>query len=181
MNDTDERIIRLYEARDEQAIAESERQYGRYCTSISENILNNKQDAEECVNDTWLKTWNSIPPARPDSLRVWFGRIVRQLSINRLHAVHAAKRDSNCTVALDELADCLPAEEETGDLTAVIRDFLYSLSAEERRLFMGRYWYFRSVQELARTYGLSGNAAALRLMRTREKLRRYLSERGYTV
>ena len=175
-------IIELYFARDERAIAVTERQYGRYCTSVAMNILNSPPDAEECVNDTWLRAWNAIPPARPDPLRVWLGRITRNLAISRYRAANRQKR-AHIEVALDELEGCLAAlpEEQGGELRELLDEFLGSLPADERRLFVGRYWYAYTPEILSRAYGITKNAVNLRVMRTREKLKSFLAERGYTV
>ena len=175
-------IIELYWRRDENAIAETARAHGRFCLGVSMNIVGNRADAEECVNDTYLRTWNSIPPQRPTSLRAFLGRIVRNLSIDRYRENHAACRNADLTVALDELASCLPAPDEAqGELVALLEAFLYTEAMLDRQLFVGRYWHAYPVKELARHYGLTANAVSLRLSRVRERLRAYLEERGYRV
>ena len=175
-------IIELYWKRDEDAIAETAKAHGRFCLGVSMNIVGNRADAEECVNDTYLRTWNSIPPQRPTSLRAFLGRIVRNLSIDRYRENHAACRNTDLTVALDELASCLPAPDEfEGELISLLEEFLYTEEQLDRRLFMGRYWHAYPVKELARHYGLSANAVSLRLSRIRDRLRAYLAERGYQV
>ena len=181
MQDSD--IIALYLARDERAVAETEKQYGSACRRLAERILDDEGEADECVNDTWLKTWNSIPPARPDSLGAFVCRIARNLAINRYKAAHAKRRDSALTVSLEELGECLPDGEAPGanGLGDLINTFLDSLDPDERRLFMGRYWHNHTPAELARAYGLTKNAVNLRLMRTRDKLRVHLAKGGYKV
>lgn len=178
----DSEIIELYFARDELAIAVTERQYGRYCQAVAMNVLDSQPDAEECVNDTWLRAWNAIPPARPDPLRVWLGRITRNLAISRYRAANRQKR-AHVEVALDELEGCLAAvPEECGDeLRELLDEFLATLPTDERRLFVGRYWYAYTPKILSRAYGMTQNAVNLRVMRTREKLKAFLAERGYTV
>ena len=172
---TDSDIIRLFFDRDEQAIAETTEKYGRYCMTIARDILDSEQDAEECVSDVYLKAWNSIPPERPRSLSAYLCRLARNQAINAYHA----RKNRAFEVALDELAECLAVDEGCAeDLKDLLNDFLADLPSLERRLFMGRYWHAYSVGRLAEAYGLTPNAVSLRLMRTREKLRAYLEERG---
>ena len=178
----DKEIIDLYLSRDERAIRETEQRFGASCQRMAMHILGNRSDAEECVNDTWLKTWNSIPPANPDSLGAYVVRIVRNLAISRYRAEHAEKRNRSFDVQLDELAECIPAEaEESGQLTELMNGFLAELKAEERCLFVGRYWHNYTPEELATQYGLTCNAVNLRVKRIRDKLRIYLEERGYRI
>ena len=180
MEDRD--IISLYFARDEKAIKESARKYGNYVTGISMSILRNALDAEECVNDTWLKAWNSIPPQNPPSLKVYLGRLVRHLSIDRLRTLTRLKRNREFDVALDELVNCaLPEEEDVTALTAALDEFLEGLESTDRKLFVGRYWHLYPVSKLAQAYGLSESNTSVKLHRMREKLRVYLTERGFTV
>ena len=179
---SDADIVALYLARDESAIDHTARLYGHYCLSVAMNILNSPPDAEECVNDTWLKAWNSIPPTRPRSLRAFLAKIVRNLSLQRFEYNHAAKRNRDFEVALEELGDCIPMRDEEADqLPALLNGFLESLDEPEWQLFCGRYWHGQSVKELARAHGLTPKAVTMRLFRTREKLRLFLTERGYHV
>ena len=181
MNDHD--IVELYWARDERAIAESQLKYGKYCHSISANILSNESDAEECVNDTWVAAWRSIPPKKPSDLRTYLGKLTRNVSINRLKANRRAKRNPDLVIALEELSECIPLPEDTTDerLCTYLNEFLEITPALDRQLFMGRYWYGRTVREMAPRYGLTPNAVSQRLKRTRLALKSYLEERGYTV
>ena len=178
----DHEIVALYHARDEEAIAHSQRQYGAYCQTVAMHILNSPPDEEECVNDTWLAAWNSMPPKRPQSLRAYLGKLVRNISINRLKSLHRQRRDVRLTVTFEELENCIPAPDETDSsvICAWLDEYLGTLSQLDRRLFVGRYWYNHSVKELARYYGLSANATTKRITRVREGLRAYLIERGYT-
>ena len=179
---TDAAIIDLYFARDEQAIKATDEKYGKLCMQTSMNILSSHPDAEECVSDTYLKTWNSIPPTRPASLCAFLLRIVRNLSLNRLRDMKAARRSRDLTVSLEELEDCIPLpDEQSPALAALLEDFLSRQDTTDRALFMGRYWYACSVGDLAKRTGMTANAVALRLYKTREKLRAYLEERGYDV
>jgi RNA polymerase sigma-70 factor (ECF subfamily) len=179
----DTAIIRLYNARDERAISETDRKYGSYCMAVSMNILDSHPDAEECVNDTYLQTWRAIPPQNPPSLRNFLGKIIRNLSITRWRALHSQKRDRDLTVALSELEECLsvPAETEGQELCEWLNGFLEGLDKTERVIFVGRYWYAHPVNRLAEAYGMTPNAVTKQLARTRERLRAYLAERGYTV
>ena len=178
----DHSIVALYFARNEDAIRESSKKYGTYVTGISMNILQNIQDAEECVNDTWLKAWNSIPPQNPPSLKVYLGRLVRHLSIDRLRTVTRLKRNRELEVALDELTACSPPDEsDIGALTQALDAFLDTLEPLDRRLFLGRYWHLYPVSTLADTYGLTASNTSVRLHRTRERLRIYLTERGFPI
>ena len=183
----DEQIVALYWARKEQAISASAEQYGAYCQSIAVNILQNRSDAEECVNDTWLAAWNSIPPQRPAPLRTYVCRIARNLATKRYHANAAEKRDSRYDLALDELAECVPDSSGVEDavaareLAAAISRFLDTLSYEDRFVFMRRYWYADSLPEIAKMAGMRYGAAAVRLHRVREKLKKYLLKEGVPV
>ena len=176
----DGKIIELYFSRDEGAIRATADKYGRLLTHISEGILASPPDAEECVNDTYLRAWESIPPTRPVSLSAYLARIVRNLSLNRYRA-DRARRASTADVILDELSECLPAAEEDGRLKDLLDGFLRALDETDRRLFLGRYWHNYPVNRLATAYGLTANAVSLRLYKTREKLRVYLEKEGYTV
>ena len=175
-------IIELYFSRDEQAILHTADKYGPYCTAVSMSILHSEPDAEECVNDTWLRAWNAIPPKRPTPLRAFLLRITRNLSINRLRYNRGECRDQNLTVAFDELEDCIPMpEEHSPALAEMLSEFLRTLSEQERLLFMGRYFHALPVGELARRMGLRANTASVKLRRIREALRAFLTERGYRV
>ena len=178
----DKDIIALYFARNENAIKESSVKYGSYVTGVSMSILQNALDAEECVNDTWLKAWNSIPPQNPPSLKVYLGRLVRHLSIDRLRTVTRLKRNRELEVALDELTECaLPEEEDVTALTAALDGFLEGLEPTDRKLFVGRYWHLYPVSKLAQAYGLTVGNTSVKLHRMRERLRDYLTERGFPV
>ena len=183
----DLQIIDLYWQRDEQAIRETDGKYGPLCHRIAINILSSFQDSEECVSDTYGRCWDTMPPQRPFSLRAYVGRIVRNLSISRYRANHAQKRFAGAEVLLSELEDCVPMPYnvqrtvESGELGGLISDWLETLTAEERALFLRRYWSGDSVQELARELGVRPNALTKRLLRLRGQLRKYLEERGVEV
>ena len=178
----DEQILDLYFARDEQAIAVCERQFGGDCKRLSMSILRSEQDAEECVNDTWLRAWNAIPPKRPSPLRAFLLRITRNLSINRLRERKAKRRDKDMTLSLEELEGVLAIPEEQSEgLSELFSEFLRGLEREDRLLFMGRYWHGRSVATLAKDLGLPANTVSVKLYRVRNDLRDFLAERGITV
>ena len=179
---TDHEIIELYFARDEAAIAETDKKYGSYCMSIAQNILKSTPDAEECVNDTYVRTWNAIPPERPNALKVFLACIVRRLSINRYNSWHTAKRDKNMEVAFEELSESIPMrDEDAGDLPQLLNEFLEVLDPVERRILVRRYWYAMPPAKIAALEGISQNAVNVRIYKTRNKLRLFLKERGYTV
>ena len=181
--DVDAAIVELYYRRDEAAIRETARYYGPLCLRVALNILENRADADECVNDTYLKAWNSIPPAKPSRLSAFLSRITRNLAIDRYRAYHRDKRDSYLTVMLSELEECIPAPEENdaSALLAHIKTFLRAQSELDRNLFVGRYFHAYEVKKMAAGYGLTANAVSLRLHKIREKLRIYLQERGYRI
>ena len=178
----DQEIIALYFDRNEQAIAETDKSYGKACMQVSMNILQSHPDAEECVNDTYLKTWNSIPPTKPNSLCAFVCRIARNLSLNRLRDLRRDRRNRELTVSFEELEDCIPMDESRADiLPDLLADFLRGLDEAERKLFVGRYWHGMSVKDLATYWELTPNAVALRLQKTRNRLRDFLTKGGYTV
>ena len=178
----DQDIIDLYFSRDERAIRETDVKYGVFCKGIAMGLLGNFQDAEECVSDTYLRTWNSIPPKRPVSLKAFLGKIIRNLSIDRLRHRHASRHDSDLEIMLSELEPYLPAAEVEEDLlTGLLDGFLAGLEPLDRKLFMGRYWHAYPVSRLADYYGMTPNAVSLRLHRLRERLRTYLEKGGYTL
>ena len=180
----DSEIIRLYFERDERAIGETQAKYGAFCQKLARNITGSAEDAKECVNDAWLRAWNHIPPERPENLRAWLGRVVRNLALNRYEREHAGKR---MTAMLDEWADCLPAGggvEEALDgeeLTRILNQWLAALPAEDRRIFVRRYWYGESVKDLAKRAGIRAGAMTQRLYRLRLALRDVLTKEGYMV
>lgn len=179
---SDEEIVELYFARDEQAIAETDRKYGKVCMQVSMNIVESRPDAEECVSDGYLKTWHSIPPTRPASLCAFVCRIVRNLSINRLRDMKAERRNKDLTLSLEELEACISVDESHADiLPGLISSFLEGLEEIDRKLFMGCYFHATPVKDLAKTYDMTPNAVSLRLHKTREKLRLHLEEGGYSV
>lgn len=179
---SDDRIVALYNARDEQAIAATADKYGNFCMGLAYDILGSRPDAEECVNDTYLRAWNSIPPAKPKSLQAFLAAITRRLSIDRYREQRAAKRNRELEVSFEELSDMVQAPDDRADeLPELLNGFLRTLDYAERRLFLRRYWFSVSTGDLAKEEGTSKNAVTVRLYKTRNKLKAYLQERGYTV
>lgn len=178
----DEAILDLYFARDERAIDETRLRYGAYCGALAMRLLDSREDAEECVQDTYLAAWNRIPPDRPQVLRVFLGRITRNLAISRYRRERAAKRFAPLEQQLDELADCLPSGDsvevqmEIRELGRFISRWLDSLPEGDRNLFIRRYWYGVSVEELAGETGARANTVSQRLRRLRLSLRDKLEE-----
>ena len=185
MEDTD--IIQLYWARDEGAIAATDEKYGTLCRSLSHNILASREDAEECVNDTWHRAWNTMPPQRPGSLRAYLARIVRNLSIDRWRARRSQKRGEGMEALVLELEDCVPAvqsaeaEFEAKETAAAIDRWLDTLSQEDRVAFVRRYWYGERVDALAGQCGCTPKQMAGRLFRLRGGLRRALEREGVSL
>ena len=181
----DSKIVDLYWARSEQAISETDRYYGQYFYSIAYGILRNREDSTEIVNDTYLKAWNSIPPARPNNLRAFLGRIARQLSINRLEKNLAKKRGGGqSALALDELAECISDSDNdvnAAELRNAINAFLRSLPEEQRRVFIRRYWHMSTISEIANDFSMSESKVKSMLMRTREKLKKYLLREEFSI
>lgn len=183
----DNKIIDLYFRRDESALTETANKYGTFCLRIAMNVVNVREDAEECVNDTYHTAWNQIPPTRPDSFKAFLGRIVRNFAISKYRALHAKKRFNGLEVMLSELGDCIPATEsveqemEAKELTEYINSWLADLKQEDRVLFVRRYWYGDEVKDLARKCGVSGTQMTQRMLRLRRKLKEYLTEKGVVL
>jgi len=183
MDDRD--IIALYFKRLESAITETAKKYGKYCFSISNNILRNRQDAEESVNDTYLQTWNSIPPTKPNCLSAYLAKIVRNISLNRIKASKTQKRGSGeYELAHDELAGIISSPQTVEDLIDeislrdLINRWLESLSSEQRMVFVGRYWYFDSVTTISTKMDFSVSKTKMLLLRLRNELKEYLESEG---
>lgn len=184
----DAMIVQLYWDRDEQAIPATADKYGSYCTSIAKNILDNQEDAEECVNDTYLNAWNSMPPHRPSILSSFLGKITRNLSFNRYKRNTAAKRGGGeLTAVLDELADCVSGKDDVEqvfdrqELVKAIDDFLDALPHDKRNIFICRYWYTDSISDIANRHGMKDSTVSMTLNRLRLKLHNYLLERGFEL
>lgn len=183
----DEKIIDLFFVRSEQAIRELDNKYGKICHNFSYNIVNSRQDAEECVNDAYLGAWNAIPPAKPNPLLSYIVKIVRNISLKIYYRKEAAKRSSHYTIAVEEIEACIAApntveaEIEARELACIIGDFLDTLTAENRVIFMRRYWFADSYKDIAKFVGLSEKNISVRLTRIRQKMKEYLAEREVLV
>ncbi len=183
----DKEIVDLYWARSENAIKETENKYGRYCHYIAYQILDNDCDAEEVVNDTYLKVWNTIPPNSPDSLKVYVGMISRQISLDRYDAQNAKKRKGQFELVLDELAECIPSADGNDDigesfaLREALNKFVWSLPNKTQKIFVRRYWYSSLVSEMADEYGMTENNVNVLLFNTRKKLKKFLSREGFDL
>ena len=180
----DRKIIELFFERSEQAIIELSKKYGSVCSKVAFNILNNKQDTEECVNDAYLGTWNTIPPQNPNPLLSYVCRIVRNLAIKKYHSNTATKRNSIYDVALDELEECFSSsssvEEELNavETARIVDNFLESLEQKNRIMFVRRYWHSDSIDDIAKLFHTSNHNISVRLSRTRKKLRKHLIKEG---
>ena len=176
----DARILDLYWARDQRAIDETGLKYGPFLSRTAWNILRDRSDAEECVNDTYLSAWNAIPPARPSAFRAWLGRVVRNLSLDRWKRDRAEKRGAGLEVLLGELEDCVPAPRgteralEDREIADLISAFLRRLTKESRVIFLRRYWYGDAIGEIAVRYGMPTGRVRVTLHRTRARLRQAL-------
>ena len=184
----DERIIEMYWQRQEQAITETAAKYGAYCRAIAMQILQNGEDAEECVNDTWLRVWNRVPPERPLRLSAYLGAITRHLALDGWRRRQSDRRGGGqVAVSMEELAECVPAhraaesELEAKETAALISDFLRSLPRVECDVFLRRYWYFDSVEQIAGRYGFGSSKVKMMLKRTRDKLCVFLEKEGICV
>ena len=181
----DKNIVDMYFNRDEEAITQTDKKYGRYCYSIAYNILTNKEDAEESVSDTYMTAWRAIPPRRPSVLSTFLGKITRHISIDRWRERSAYKRGGGeVTLALEELEDCVAGlqnvemDYERKELIRAYVKFLDTLPVTERRVFLCRYWYVDSVEAIAEKFGFSQSKVKTMLHRTRAKLRMQLAEEG---
>ena len=181
---TDREMIDLFFARDERALHEAGEKYGKYCLSVAMRILNVYEDAEECVNDTWLSVWRSIPPDRPDDLGAYLSRITRNLAIARLRRQNAEKRGGDVTVMIEELDECLSdgrsAEDEyaSQQLKEAVKAFCSSLPQKDRSVFLSRYFYAHSEAEIAGAFGMSAGYVHTLLVRLRKKLKDFLAKEG---
>jgi RNA polymerase sigma-70 factor (ECF subfamily) len=182
----DKKIIQLFISRSQDAISELSQKYGEFCYRIAMNILKNSEDAEETENDTYLKVWNSIPPACPDVLRAYVGRITRNLSLSRYRYNHREKRDDHLQVFLSELDDCVPASQDvevSADDTVrqAICAFLARQDFSTRTLFIRRYFYMESISALAKDFCMKESNVSTKLNRVRSKLKCHLEKEGITI
>lgn len=181
----DNKIVKLFLERRETAIEEAMRKYKNYLMKIAVNILSSREDAEECVNDAFLKAWEMIPPREPELLSSFLGKLTRNLAINRFRRENTAKRGGGAAEAFEEMSELIPGgvniegEAETRELLREINSFLKRLSARDRDIFICRYWYCDSISELSRVFSVTETNVSVILNRTRKKLRDHLKKRGY--
>ncbi len=181
----DKTIIDLYWARSENAISETEKKYGKYCYQIAYNILSCQEDSEECVNDTYMRAWNSMPQHRPSMLKAFLGKITRNLALNRYKNLTAEKRNSGQIPAvLEELQDCISGTDNTEQiiddlvLAEIFNRFLGTLTPEQRKIFMRRYWYLCPIKEIAAGLGMGESKVKMSLLRSRNELKKLLEKEG---
>ena len=181
----DGQIVELYFARNEEAIAATSAKYNSYCMQIAMNILHNREDSEECVNDTYLAAWNSIPPQRPEKLAAYLGRLTRNLSLNRYKSMNAARRGGGeLALSLNELDECIAdnsADQNAEDMGRLISEFLYTQHKETRQVFVRRYFYNDSLADIADRFGMSDSKVKSMLHRTRLALKAYLEEHDINI
>ena len=178
-------IIELYFNRNERAIAETAAKYGAYLHTIAYNILHSSEDSEECTSDTYMKAWNAIPPQRPNILKAFLGRITRNLALNIYQRYTAQKRGGTQTeTALDELSDIIASpekESDSEDIKNCINRFLGELPADQRKIFVLRYWYMSAVSDIAKDFKFSESKVKMTLKRTRDKLKEALLKEGIYI
>lgn len=181
----DSKIIELYWKRSENAIEETQKKYGRYCYYIAYGILSDARDAEECVNDTYNNSWNSIPPKKPTNLRAFLGSITRNLALDRYDYNNAEKRSGKIDAAIEEFEEILPSGDNDADdeltMRELVNGFLSSLDKKSRIVFMRRYWYVCSINEISTSMHISENSVKVSLHRTRNKFREYLKKEGISI
>ena len=180
----DQKIIELYFARSEDAIRETDAKYGRYCHTVAYNVLHSNADAEECVNDTYIRAWESIPPKQPSRLSTFLAKITRNLALDRIDYYNAEKRPQNTVSLIEELGECTAAGDEILDEIALrdsLNSFLGDLKKKTRMIFMQRYWYLRSIAEISCDFGISESNVKVILHRTRNELREHLAKNGFDV
>ena len=179
-------IIELYFRRDDRAIAETDTKYGKLCQRIAYNVLGSREDAEECVNDTYMGVWNAIPPARPGNFLAFVCKVARNQALKRLEFLSREKRRGEAVLSLEELEAVLPDERYTPDameeeVGKLISDFLRAQKEDARNVFIRRYYFFDSVREIAKRFGFSESKVKNMLFRTRNKLREYLIQEGIEI
>lgn len=183
----DGKIIDLYWQRSERAIEATDRKYGTYCFTIADNILENREDSQECVNDTYLHAWDAMPPQKPNKLRMFLARITRNLAFDRYKARNTQKRGGELAVVLDELQECIPDSLDTEgqvlakELESIIGAFVRELPQKERDLFVRRYFFAEPANVIARNYGMKPGTVSVTLSRIRAKLHAHLQKEGYVV
>lgn len=184
----DERIIDLYWERNEAAISATDEKYGKYLKTIANGILKDDRDSQECVSDTYMGAWNAMPPERPSVLKAFLGKITRNLSLKKFRSLSADKRGGGeYDLAIEELAECIASgssvegQLEDKAISAALDTFLGGLAAEERQVFVLRYWYLESVNTVAARFGYGESKVKMMLKRTRDKLKDHLAKEGIYI
>ena len=181
----DKTIIELFWQRSEQAISETDKKYGKLCLDVAQRIVFNAQDAEECVNDTYLGAWNTIPPSRPDVLSAFILKITRNVAMKKIRYENAKKRSVHATVSFTELDECISSQEsmeetvEANELAKSLEAFLGNIDYESRNMFIRRYWFFDSIKEIAIRFAVSESKVKSQLFRVRNNLKKHLVKEGY--
>lgn len=185
---SDEQIVDLYLSRDESAIKETDRKYGRILYGIAYNVLHDKQNCEECRNDTYLAAWNTIPPAKPRALGAFLSVIIRRISINKYYSENSKKKiPTEATLSMEECSDFLSSFDSLEDtitakeLGRMINDFVNSLSAKKRYVFMGRFWFFDSVKDIAKELDTSESNVYKEIAKIKAELKEFLEKRGISI
>ena len=185
MDDTS--IIELYWKRDGQAITETEKKYGKLCYRIADNILKHKEDSEECINDAFMKAWNSIPPDRPTHFSAYLCQIVKRLALSKLRHNSASKRQHGNVLSYEELSDIVSGKQTPEEahvmteLSNAISDFLMSENKQNRMIFIRRYWYYDSIDIISQEFRVNSKTAASILFRMRKRLKKYLEKEGFDL
>lgn len=180
----DTKIIDLYWLRDERAIIETDLKYGKLCRQLAKNILFNWEDTEEVINETYLGVWNAIPPSRPQYLKTFICKITKNIAMKQVRYYHAGKRKTQGIVSLDEIEEIVSGksnienEYEKKEITGFINEYLRDIDLEKRNIFLSRYWYYNSITEIAKIYGISESKVKTTLFRTRKRLKEYLKDKG---
>ena len=177
-------IVSLYLKRDEQALKETDDKYRRLCFSIAKNILADTEDCRECVNDTYMAVWNSIPPNKPDNFKAYIAKTARNTALKRLEFNMADKRNPSMSVFLDEIGEIIADESVMADISAqelgqLINKFLKNEKADSRNVFILRYWYFHSISEISAKYNFSESKVKSMLFNSRKRLEKFLRQEGY--
>jgi len=180
-------IIELFFQRNEKAIEETKNKYGKYCFTIANNILKNYEDSEECVSDTYIKTWQSIPPQKPSDFKAWIGRVTRNIAINKWKYNHRKKRHDTPYILMSELDECIPSgftiddQIDKNELGRLISIWLRGLTKENQALFIQRYWFGFEIRELSKKFGISSSNLSSRLHYLRSALRKYLEKEDICI
>lgn len=183
----DEDIIELFFERSERAISETKLKYGSFLKGMAKHILRDYSDIEECENDTYLGAWNTIPPKRPQNLKSYMAKLIRNQSLKKYAYNNAIKRNKNVTVSFDELEDCLSSKKNIGlqysddMLSECINSFLESLNLKTRKVFLLRYWYYMTIKEIMQECNMSKSNVETTLFRTRRRLKEFIEERGIAL